>query len=111
MMARTKERSIARGSMTPRANGSHKGPSIKVDGESAAVAEACKKVDLDSRVMMNAKTVPIDCIATANQPRKHFDGEAMDELTASVKDRGIRQPLEVRQILELDPRRAKGKLY
>ena len=37
-----------------------------------------------------------------NQPRKLFEKEALDELTVSIKERGIIQPLIVRRSEELD---------
>ncbi len=33
-----------------------------------------------------------------NQPRKHFDGEKLAELAASIKEKGIIQPLVVRRV-------------
>ena len=42
-------------------------------------------------------TLPIaDIIASATQPRRHFDAEAMSELIASIRERGILQPILVR---------------
>ena len=46
-----------------------------------------------------AHTLPVDTIAKSSwQPRHQFDSEAMDELTQSVRKRGVLQPLLVRPI-------------
>jgi ParB family chromosome partitioning protein len=48
-------------------------------------------------------TLPIDMIAPSPlQPRRHFDDAALEELTVSIRDKGILQPLLVRP----DPREA-----
>ena len=45
--------------------------------------------------------VPIDqIISNRNQPRKEFNTDQMEELTASIKEAGILQPLTVREIGE-----------
>src|SRR3954471_14517522 len=50
------------------------------------------------KALTNAKSIAIDLIHTdPRQPRKHFDEEAMAELTASVKLRGILQPITVQK--------------
>lgn len=44
-----------------------------------------------------ASTLPIDALRPgASQPRRYFDGKKMQELVASVKERGVLQPLLVR---------------
>lgn len=44
------------------------------------------------------KLIPVtNIIANKNQPRKHFDDEAIEELAASIKAVGIIQPLSVRE--------------
>jgi ParB family chromosome partitioning protein len=44
------------------------------------------------------KTLPLALIAVnKNQPRKHFDEEAINELAQSIKEQGIIQPLIVRK--------------
>lgn len=44
-------------------------------------------------------SLPIaDIIASPNQPRRRFDADAMDELTTSVRERGILQPILVRPV-------------
>ena len=39
-----------------------------------------------------------DIVASARQPRRRFDAPAMDELIASVRERGILQPILVRPV-------------
>lgn len=39
-----------------------------------------------------------DIVANATQPRRRFDAVAMDELTASIRERGVLQPILVRPI-------------
>jgi len=47
--------------------------------------------------------VPIDQIApNRNQPRQEFDPKKLEELTASIKENGIIQPLTVRELEEGD---------
>lgn len=51
-----------------------------------------------------------------NQPRKHFDQSAMNDLTKSVKEHGVIQPIIVRQendqiILVAGERRLKAAGY
>ncbi len=49
------------------------------------------------------ETLPIEWIRpNPDQPRKRFDAEEMDELVASVREKGIIQPLIVRQLAEND---------
>ncbi len=48
--------------------------------------------------LTQAKRIDIDLIhADPRQPRKHFDPAAMDELIASVRERGILQPITVQR--------------
>ncbi len=48
--------------------------------------------------LKDAKLIDITLIHTdPSQPRKHFDEEAMAELTASVRERGILQPITVQK--------------
>ncbi|MBI5683593.1 MAG: ParB/RepB/Spo0J family partition protein [Verrucomicrobia bacterium] len=46
------------------------------------------------------------CVPSPTQPRKHFDPEAMKELTASIREHGIVQPLIAR---DLGPGTVNGK--
>lgn len=44
------------------------------------------------------RTLSIDqIIPNPNQPRRHFDADALEELASSIKNKGIIQPLVVRQ--------------
>src|SRR6476661_8852495 len=48
--------------------------------------------------LRNAKEIDIELIHTdPRQPRKHFDEEAMNELIASIEQRGILQPITVQR--------------
>ena len=56
-------------------------------------------LDGQSAESTNAESIPIDQIVLpANQPRRYFDDKAMQELTASVRQHGILQPLLVRAV-------------
>ena len=49
------------------------------------------------RAMPQAKMLAVSRVRpNPEQPRKHFDPEAMEELAASIRERGIMQPLVVR---------------
>lgn len=49
--------------------------------------------------LRTTKEVPIDCLRPNRyQPRQHFDEEKLDELTASIRELGILQPLVVRRL-------------
>ena len=51
--------------------------------------------------LKDAKRIDIDLVhADPRQPRKHFDPEAMEELVASVRERGILQPITVQRRAE-----------
>src|SRR5688572_1599822 len=44
------------------------------------------------------RSIPIDLICPdPDQPRKHFDEEALGELTASIQDLGVLEPIRVRK--------------
>ena len=52
----------------------------------------------DSGIKISNNKISIGSIVpNINQPRKLFDKEALDELTSSIKERGIIQPLIVRK--------------
>ncbi len=50
----------------------------------------------------NGKISISSIVPNKNQPRKTFDKKALEELTSSVKERGIIQPLVVRKSYEVD---------
>ena len=57
----------------------------------------------DSNIKTSNNKISISSIVpNKNQPRKLFEKEALDELTVSIKERGVIQPLIVRRSQELD---------
>ena len=57
----------------------------------------------DSGIKTSNNKISISSIVpNKNQPRKLFEKEALDELTVSIKERGVIQPLIVRRSEELD---------
>jgi len=57
----------------------------------------------DSDIKTSNNKISISSIVpNKNQPRKLFEKEALDELTVSIKERGVIQPLIVRRSEELD---------
>lgn len=52
---------------------------------------------------------PFRIVANTRQPRTEFDQEALEELTHSVREFGVFQPIVVRPMSEDDPRRAEGE--
>jgi ParB family chromosome partitioning protein len=56
--------------------------------------------------------VPIDQItANARQPRQVFDEDELDELSASIRELGVLQPVVVRPLPEADARTSEGARY
>ncbi|MBP5589981.1 MAG: ParB N-terminal domain-containing protein, partial [Bacteroidales bacterium] len=63
-----------------------------------ALIESVDKDALVKKVEVN-KDIPIDAIeANPFQPRTVFDEQALSELSASIKNIGIVQPLTVREL-------------
>ena len=63
-----------------------------------ALIESVDKDALVKKVEVN-KDIPIDAIeANPIQPRTVFDEQALSELSASIKNIGIVQPLTVREL-------------
>ncbi len=57
----------------------------------------------DSDIKTSNNKISISSIVpNKNQPRKSFEKEALDELTVSIKERGVIQPLIVRRSEELE---------
>ena len=52
--------------------------------------------DVDSNVVKNKVSIS-SIVRNKFQPRKSFDKEKMEELTSSIKERGIIQPIIVRR--------------
>lgn len=68
------------------------------DGDVAPLASAEEEVSSGGRRRLN---VSVGQIAPhLNQPRQHFDGVALEELAASIKEHGILQPIIVRALSE-----------
>ncbi|MEG0376936.1 MAG: ParB N-terminal domain-containing protein, partial [Eubacterium sp.] len=54
---------------------------------------------MKSMIESNVERIPVDKILpNPNQPRKHFDDAAINELAESIKSYGIIQPIQVRRI-------------
>lgn len=69
-------------------------------GLSALMADMDAKPSSSGTTADNATSIPIDLInPNPDQPRRHFAPEALSELAASIKQKGIIQPL----ILRSDP--------
>lgn len=78
----------ARGKLTENQKNHSKGNEKKEPGESGAARAA------DARdVVQNIRIEKIH--ADESQPRKMFDEDSLDELTSSIKERGVLQPLIV----------------
>jgi len=67
-------------------------------GLSALMADVAEDSDTSDEVAKPAdRTVPIELISpNPDQPRRSFDPERLDDLAASIKEKGIIQPLIVR---------------
>lgn len=66
-------------------------------GLSALMADVAQPVDRGD-AGRPPLTVPIDLIdANPDQPRRSFDAEALEELAASIREKGVIQPLIVRK--------------
>src|SRR5262245_66552037 len=69
-------------------------------GPAAPTFQAPGAAGPDPRAGLNrvkAFTIPTDRITPdPNQPRKEFDGESLDRLAASLRERGQLQPIRVR---------------
>lgn len=52
---------------------------------------------------------PFRIVANTRQPRIEFDQDALEELTHSVREFGVFQPIVVRPLAEDDPRRSEGE--
>ena len=64
-------------------------------GLGALLGDAALRTDTSE----NLQSLPISQVeCNANQPRKRFDDEALDELADSIREHGILQPLTVRRL-------------
>lgn len=72
--------------------------SVAVSADAPVKAEA---VAVPVSVPQGIHELPLEkIVADPNQPRKHFDHHSLEELTASIKEHGILQPLVVTPALE-----------
>ncbi len=65
------------------------------------ITDIVSEVDIDGGkdTKMDFKLLPIECVfPNANQPRKLFDKQALEELAQSIRENGVLQPILVRQI-------------
>lgn len=66
-------------------------------GLSALMADVSEPVDDDASQARGDQQVPIERIhPNPNQPRKRFESAPLDDLVASIKEKGVLQPLIVR---------------
>lgn len=66
-------------------------------GLSALMADVSQGEGMTTDPRPSDQLVPVENIhANADQPRRHFDAEKLQELSASIKEKGILQPLVVR---------------
>ena len=69
--------------------------------DTSAVESSLRKPAVENRPAGSVAFVDIDSIETnANQPRKHFEKQALAELVTSIKIHGVIQPITVRPIGE-----------
>ena len=83
-------------------------PSAPIHGQSAADSEPSASAAPTAAAPVdegNLRNIPIRSISlNPNQPRKEFRREELDDLTSSIKEHGILQPIAVR----LSPKEAAG---
>ena len=66
-------------------------------GLSALMADIEPVVEADVSATKPTRTLPVDQLfPNPDQPRRQFDADALDELKASIKSKGVIQPLIVR---------------
>ncbi|SUZ31308.1 Chromosome-partitioning protein ParB [Roseibaca ekhonensis] len=72
-------------------------------GLSALMADVAMEQDSGSAARAPVLTLPVESLVpNPDQPRRHFDETALAELAASIREKGVIQPLVVR---------AKGEVY
>ena len=68
-------------------------------GMGRGLAAILSSTAADGAADVEYRTVPVDLIApNPNQPRKHFEEDALVGLSASVRERGLLQPVLVRPV-------------
>ena len=67
-------------------------------GLSSLMSDVSASIETKSPETGSDRTLPVDQIyPNPDQPRRTFDDQAMDDLTASISEKGIIQPLIVRK--------------
>jgi ParB family chromosome partitioning protein len=70
-------------------------------GLSALLEEAQAATTQEARRAAGVQELPIELVRrNADQPRRHFDSEALQELAESIRERGIIQPILVRPLAD-----------
>ena len=70
-------------------------------GLSALMEEAQAATTHEARRAAGVQELPIELVRrNADQPRKHFDAEVLQELADSIRERGVIQPILVRPVAE-----------
>jgi ParB family chromosome partitioning protein len=70
-------------------------------GLSALLEEAQAATTQEARRAAGVQELPIELVRRhAEQPRRHFDAEALQELAESIRERGIIQPILVRPLAD-----------
>jgi ParB family chromosome partitioning protein len=68
-------------------------------GLAALIGDVEDDSEVIARVRSSSRKVPIEFLSpNPNNPRKSFDGEELDSLVASVREKGIVQPILVRSV-------------
>jgi ParB family chromosome partitioning protein len=68
-------------------------------GLAALIGDVEDDSEVIERVRSSARRVPIEFLSpNPNNPRKSFDGEELDSLVASIREKGIVQPILVRSV-------------
>jgi ParB family chromosome partitioning protein len=68
-------------------------------GLAALIGDVEDDNEVIERVRSSARRVPIEFLSpNPNNPRKSFDGEELDSLVASIREKGIVQPILVRSV-------------
>ncbi len=66
-------------------------------GLSSLLGEAAREQPIGGDVSAGVRTLPVgQIVPNPDQPRRHFDEDALDELAASLKASGLIQPIVVR---------------
>lgn len=87
------------GALLPEARTAYGGPLMS--GTSAAADTPPNDEDMLGKPRRNARILPVDRLKPGKyQPRRVFDENAIDELAASIKLRGLLQPILVRPLAE-----------